>query len=321
LHATQIDFRFAAAGHTVEQLHAKFAQLETRANLLHSAFLLLVEFVSWWRVSGIKGVFGGIERLFPTFEQGVAQHAFDQRAGNLRELQELRQRQRAAFGFEQGANFFFFLGEFFSARSGRAFPGNNGLRFSLLAEQALADFDELAALQALQGCGIDAVLCCQAERGWTVFRIYFFEEGALRRSQAVGDLSAAESFDGVASRWGENDFTLRFEFRQRRKHGAEDFADGSEVVAGDPLGEFDELGGEGRGRLHDFGDLADLGALGCALGPLHHDADQRFLAEGDKDAAAGVDSLAERLRDGVGEGRAEGHGQGHVAKGRTHQRR
>jgi hypothetical protein len=98
LDCAQIHFGFAASGNAVEQLHAEFAQFETGADFFHRAFLLRIQLMGGWRIARIEGIFRGIDGLFPTLEQAVAQHAVDQRPRHFRELQQLRQRERPALG-------------------------------------------------------------------------------------------------------------------------------------------------------------------------------------------------------------------------------
>src|ERR1700730_6043508 len=67
LHTAEIDLGFPAAGDTVNQLHAEFAQLESRANGAESALLRFVQRVRRWRVTNVEGILRGIDGFFPTF--------------------------------------------------------------------------------------------------------------------------------------------------------------------------------------------------------------------------------------------------------------
>ena len=110
LHCAEIHFGFTAAGDAMKQMDAKNAQLESRADLRESVFLFGVQFVRGGRIARVERIFGGIERLFPAFEQAVAQHAVDQGSPGVRKTQKPRQRKRAALGLEQHADFVFFVG-------------------------------------------------------------------------------------------------------------------------------------------------------------------------------------------------------------------
>src|ERR1700682_2744352 len=113
-----------------------------------------------WSVVNVEGILGGIDALFPAFEQGVAEHALDRGAGNLRELEELRQGQGAAF-FEHGANssdFFVRGSSFVSWRIFAAIaclPGNYPLRFWFSAEDRLAKLDKSQLPQPLKGWRVE----------------------------------------------------------------------------------------------------------------------------------------------------------------------
>src|ERR1700722_16513587 len=133
--------------------------------------------------------------------------------------------------------------------------------------------------------------------------------------ETVGEFATAQAGGGIASSACYRDEALGTDFGRRWEHGTEDFADGGEVVVGDPLAEFDEFGGESGSVVDGFGDVADLGGLWCGGGEFDYDADQGFFAEGDEDAGAGVDDFAEMVGDGVGEEGAEGDGEGGVAVG------
>ena len=141
------------------------------------------------------------------------------------------------------------------------------------------------------------------------------EEVGFVAGEAVSEFAAAKTRRCVATGGGDGDQALRADFRWGREHRAEDFADGCEVVVGDPLAEFDEFGSKGGGMVDGFGDVADFCVLGGGGGEIDDYADEGFFAEGDLDAGARTDDFAEVVGDGVGEERAEGDGEGDVGVG------
>ncbi len=102
-----------------------------------------------------------------------------------------------------------------------------------------------------------------------------------------------------------------FELSAQRQHAAEDFAQGGEVVIGDPLAQGHELLVEhGRGveyANHVFGENR-----GFAIVQADDDAGHASLAEGHEHAPA--DGGLHAGGHAVGEHRVEGHGQGDVAE-------
>src|SRR5262249_39726098 len=110
-------------------------------------FLVRVELVRGWRVAGVEGILGGIDGLFPGFQQIVAQHAVDQSTRDCSELQNLCERKGAAFGFKEQADALFLFADRW--RSGRgSLPGDNLLHPARTAFNRFTDLDESAALQA-----------------------------------------------------------------------------------------------------------------------------------------------------------------------------
>lgn len=77
-----------------------------------------------------------------------------------------------------------------------------------------------------------------------------------------------------AARVSEHDLTLGAEFREGRQHGAKDFPNGGEIVAGDPVGEFDEFGSESGQKIEQFSDFADFCGFGSVRNAFHDYADQ-----------------------------------------------
>src|SRR5271156_3515434 len=99
------------------------------------------------------------------------------------------------------------------------------------------------------------------------------------------------------------------EFDFGREHGAEGLADGGQVVAADPLTEFDQFGGKRGNAVEKFGDFFDAFGFRGTGGDCQADADHRAIAEWDKDAAADEFFAVERGWHGVGEGRAQRDGE------------
>src|SRR5271165_3147296 len=150
LHATQINFRLPATCHAVQQLHAEFSKLESRANTLHRALLLFIQSMSWRRVSHVERILCRIDRFFPSFKQAIRQHAVNQTPRNLRELDHLWKRQRPAFCLKQCPYSLFFLVQRFVCPVRKSLPRNNRLRFSLRVLQTLPNFDQAKPLHPLQ---------------------------------------------------------------------------------------------------------------------------------------------------------------------------
>src|SRR5882762_5102130 len=103
-------------------------------------------------VSDIEGVFRGVNALFPTFEEAIAEHSLDYAAGKLGAAEQLCLRQRSA-GLERGSDSFRLLVE---NRRRRLFgavayisPGNDALGFGFSPQHGFAEFDEGGAAEAL----------------------------------------------------------------------------------------------------------------------------------------------------------------------------
>ena len=148
LHRAQIHFRFSTARHAVQQLHAEFAKLESRANCFQYALLLRVQFMRRRNIPRIKRVFRWIDWLLPAFKESVSQHPVDQCASDARQLQKLRQRQGPALGFKQRANsLLLFRQRFRLFTFGRCdFPRHDALYFTISLLHCFANFDQSVAL-------------------------------------------------------------------------------------------------------------------------------------------------------------------------------
>ena len=101
------------------------------------------------------------------------------------------------------------------------------------------------------------------------------------------------------------------EFGTQWKHGAEDFADRSEIVVGDPTAEAQQCVVEHRGRVEDA-DHIFRGDRWLAVVEFGDDARHALLAERDEDASA-HDRRAFRSYT-VGKHHVERHGQGYVTE-------
>ena len=102
-----------------------------------------------------------------------------------------------------------------------------------------------------------------------------------------------------------------FELGAQRQHGAEDFADRSQVVVGDPAAEAQQVIVEDwRGVEH--AENIFCGDRRLAVVQFDDDARHALLAERDQDASA--DNGRGIRRDTVGERHVQRHGQGNVAE-------
>lgn len=101
------------------------------------------------------------------------------------------------------------------------------------------------------------------------------------------------------------------EFGAKGKHRAEDFAEGRQIVVGDPAAEAEEESVQNRGWIEDV-DYIFRGDIRFAVVEFDDDARQALLAEGDEDASA--DDWHEGLGDTVGEDHVQRHRQGYVAE-------
>ena len=89
-------------------------------------------------------------------------------------------------------------------------------------------------------------------------------------------------------------------FGGRRGHGPEDFAEGSAVVMGDPLGELEEPRVEDGHFVEELFDPFDGVGRGEVVGE-EDDPGELAAAEGDDDASAGEGAMAQGLWKLVGE--------------------
>ncbi len=96
------------------------------------------------------------------------------------------------------------------------------------------------------------------------------------------------------------------------QHGAENFADGRDVVLRDPAAQLHEFGCQRGGGVEYLAQAAGL-EFGLAIVQLGDDAAQPLLAEGHDDAAADA-GLGRVLGKAIGEGGVERDGHGHIAE-------
>ena len=90
LHAAQVHLGLSAAGDAVNQLHAEFAQFESRTDGPKGPLLRFIQCMRRRGVADVEWILRGIDRFLPAFQQSIAQHALNQRARNARKLQQLR---------------------------------------------------------------------------------------------------------------------------------------------------------------------------------------------------------------------------------------
>ena len=117
---------------------------------------------------------------------------------------------------------------------------------------------------------------------------------------------------------GERVFAVVAHFDFRRQHGAKRFADGREVVAADPVAEFDEFRRQRRNGIEHFGDFFDARFHrarhrgGCERF-FESQADHRAIAKGHQHAAADERFAVERRGQRVGERGAQRNGKSDFA--------
>jgi hypothetical protein len=102
-----------------------------------------------------------------------------------------------------------------------------------------------------------------------------------------------------------------FELGSERKHGAENFADWSQVVVGDPAAEAQEEIVEDGSRVDNAENILG-GDLWFAVVEIDHDAHHPLLAKGDEDTSSNYRDRSGR--DTIGKRHIEGHGDGNVAE-------
>jgi len=124
--------------------------------------------------------------------------------------------------------------------------------------------------------------------------------------------------DEVPSSLGQQDLPFSCNFCERRQHRAEHFANRRDVIAGDPLPQFDQFGSKRGNQVDDFADFANCSVFGNCAGEFRDDTDKRFLAERNQHARADLYLLPQAFRRSVSEGRAQRHRQRYVAKGSAH---
>jgi hypothetical protein len=206
------------------------------------------------------------------------------------------------------------------------FPGDDALHSARGVGEAFADFEQRPTLQFLQLCRGDAGF---ARLGYGD-GIFFGGElrqpdGFLRgdsRHGLRGVFVALPVGDSFASRGGQRDFAHGFHVDERGEHAAEDFADGCEIVAGDPAREDDQVRRERGNIVEKLSDIANfyLGvyALGQGIREFDHHADEGFIAEGHEDAGSRLHGIAQSIRNGVGEQGTQRNGQRHVTIAGNH---
>ncbi len=107
-----------------------------------------------------------------------------------------------------------------------------------------------------------------------------------------------------------------FELCREWQHGAEDFANRSEVIIGNPLAKFQQLLVEDRREIEGFDNFFYLDRWGLSLRlaimQLDNDAPHPLLSERHQHAPA--DHRLHACRNGVGERHIERHGECNVAE-------
>ena len=137
----------------MQQLHAKLSQFGTRAYAFQRALLLGIQFMRRWRVPRIKRILRRIDRLLPTLQQPIAQHPIDYGTRHVRQLQQLRKRQRPSLCFQQLADALLFLSGRF--RSCGRFPGDDALCFAISPDDFFSKFDQAAAMEPHRNATVD----------------------------------------------------------------------------------------------------------------------------------------------------------------------
>ena len=101
-----------------------------------------------------------------------------------------------------------------------------------------------------------------------------------------------------------------FDFRSQWKHGAENLADGSEIVLRDPLAQLHEVGVHHRLGVEHLKDILDL-HFRLAVMESSHDAGQTVIAKRNQHPPANHRLLA---ADPVGKHHVQRDGQSDIAK-------
>ncbi len=118
---------------------------------------------------------------------------------------------------------------------------------------------------------------------------------------------------GVAAGAGERIDFAGADFGSQRQHGAQDFAERSAVVAGDPVAEAEEFVVEDRFGIDQAEGVFEI-RVGRIVMNTEDDAGEFARAEGDEDACAGLDAMLESERERVGESLIERDWQADVAE-------
>ena len=127
-----------------------------------------------------------------------------------------------------------------------------------------------------------------------------------------GEESSSKLAGGVAAGIGEGPHLALADLGGQRQHAAEHFAQGRAVVGGDPAAEREQFGVE-HGLGIDQAEGVAGGYFGAVVVAAQDDAGEFAGAEGDEDAAAGLDAVAEGIGQRVGERLVQGDGQADVA--------
>ena len=155
-------------------------------------------------------------------------------------------------------------------------------------------------------------------RGAAVFEVV--EDGVFavlvfgREFRAAGRAFLCALVEDAAAGVGDAVGEVAADFGGERHHGAEDFAEGCDVVLGDPGGKLHEFGREQGSVVENLLDGFDFYAIGgWVVVHADDDAEQALATEGDEDASAecGHSSVNRVSEDAV-----ERDGQGDVAVGR-----
>ena len=100
------------------------------------------------------------------------------------------------------------------------------------------------------------------------------------------------------------------ELRRQRQHGAKHFADGGNVILGDPAAQLHEFRSKSGSRIEHLAEAPRL-EFRFAVVQFGDDAAQPLLAEGHNNAAA---DAGLGVGNAIGEGGVEGDGQRHIAE-------
>ena len=140
--------------------------------------------------------------------------------------------------------------------------------------------------------------CRSGRRNFRSARFYVREFVASWR---VLQIRAARSVSAI--------FAVMAQFDFGRQHGAKCFADGREVVAADPLAEFDQLWWQRGNAVEQLGNFLDAFGVRRAIGDRQSHANHRAIAERHEHASPDKFFAIARGRHGVSERRSQRHRQ------------